>query len=179
MLARRDAIPPEERARAAETIARRGLPVPVAPGLVVSGFMPIRSEINPLPLMRDLAQAGAMLALPVVAGRGRPLVMRAWPFGAPLQRGQWGIRQPGDDAPEARPDVLLVPLACFDRRGYRVGYGAGYYDMTLAALRAVKAVAAVGLAFAAQEVEAVPDFPYDQRLDFVLTERETIVCPDR
>ena len=86
-LARRDALPPEERARAAEAIAGRALPVEAVAGAVVSGFSPIRSEINPLPLMRRFADAGARLALPAIAGRGRPLMMRAWNFGAPLARG--------------------------------------------------------------------------------------------
>jgi 5-formyltetrahydrofolate cyclo-ligase len=74
------------------------------------------------------------------------------------------------------PDLFLVALAAFDRRGFRIGYGAGYYDKTLSALRARKAVVAVGLAFAAQEIEAVPDLPHDVRLEFVATERELIDC---
>ena len=91
----------------------------------------MKSEINPLPLMRKLAAAGAQLALPVVAGRGKPLIMRAWRFGQPLNAGVWGIREPKPDAPEVEPDILIVPLAAFDRRGHRIGYGAGYYDMTI------------------------------------------------
>ena len=136
--------------------------------------MPLKSEINPLPLMRKLAEAGAQLALPVVAGRGKPLIMRAWAFGEPLASGVWGIREPKPDAPEVDPDILLVPLLAFDRRGHRLGYGAGYYDMTIAALRARKPVVAIGIAFAAQEVDAVPITPRDARLDLVLTEREVI-----
>ena len=101
--------------------------------------MPLKSEINPLPLMRKLADAGAALALPAIVGRGKPLIMRAWEFGEPLDRGQWGIREPQADAPEVVPDILLVPLLAFDRRGYRIGYGAGYYDMTIARLRAHEA----------------------------------------
>lgn len=173
---RRDQIPPAERARIAKTIAARPLPVAVSPGAIVSGFMPIRSEFNPVPLLRRFAEAGAQLALPAVAGRGRPLIMRAWSFGAPLTRGQWGIREPGRDAPELSPDILLVPLAAFDRRGYRIGYGAGYYDMTLAALRQAKPVTAIGVGYAAQEIDHVPDLAHDQRLDLVLTEREIIDC---
>ncbi|HET9903950.1 MAG TPA: 5-formyltetrahydrofolate cyclo-ligase [Xanthobacteraceae bacterium] len=174
-LSRRDALPAEERARAAEAVAARGLPVAAA-GRIVSGYMPIRSEMSPLPLLRRLADAGISLALPAIAGRGRPLVMRAWSFGAPLQRGQWGIREPGPDAAAVVPDILITPLAAFDRRGGRIGYGAGYYDMTIAKARAEKRAIAVGLAFAAQEIDAVPMLPHDQHLDFVLTERETIAC---
>jgi 5-formyltetrahydrofolate cyclo-ligase len=172
-LAKRDALSPEDRAAAAETIAARGL-AEAKPGLIVSGFMPLKSEINPLPLMRRLMQAGATLALPAIAGRGKPLIMRAYTFEDTLVRGQWGIREPRADAAEVAPDILLVPLACFDRAGHRIGYGAGYYDMTITALRAKKTVMAVGLAFAAQEIDKIPATPRDARLDVVLTEREAI-----
>jgi len=173
--ARRDALPAEARQAAAETIAARKFPLAVAPGTIVSGFMPMRSEINPLPLLRKLAEAGATLALPVIAGRGKPLVMRAWRWGEPLAEGQWGIRQPKPEAAEVEPDILLVPLLAFDRAGHRIGYGAGYYDLTIAKLRARKPLTAIGLAFAAQEVAAVPAMAHDERLDLVLTENEAIV----
>jgi 5-formyltetrahydrofolate cyclo-ligase len=151
-LARRDALGADVRAAAAQAIAARPFPMPVPPGSIVSGFMPLKSEINPLPLMRTLADAGAKLALPVVAGQGKPLT----------------------EARQVFPDILLVPLLAFDRSGQRIGYGAGYYDMTITALRARKAVVAVGIAFAAQEVAQVPSTPRDARLDLVLTEREVI-----
>src|ERR1044071_5268435 len=172
--ARREALPAAERQAAAVAIAARPFPVPVVPGAIVSGFFPLKSEINPLLLMRKLADAGARLALPVVAGRGKPLTMRAYAFGQELNSGVLGIRAPKDDAPEVDPDVLIVPLAAFDRRGNRIGYGAGYYDMTINRLRALKPVKAVGIAYAAQEV---PDVPVTERaatLDLVLTEREVI-----
>ena len=124
--------------------------------------------------MRKLAEAGASLALPVVAGKGQPLIMRAWAFGTPLASGVWGIKEPMPDAPAVDPDILIVPLLAFDRRGHRLGYGAGYYDMTLTALRAKKPIVAVGIAYAAQEVDTVPITPRDARLDLVLTENETI-----
>jgi 5-formyltetrahydrofolate cyclo-ligase len=173
-MARRDSLPPADRMAAALAIAEQGLPVEVTPGIVVSGFSPLKSEISPLPLLRRLADAGASLALPVVAGRGQPLIMRAWSFGAPLISGVWGIREPPADAPELFPDILIVPLLAFDRRGHRIGYGAGYYDMTISDLRAMKPVLAIGLAFAAQEIAAVPTTPRDARLDLVLTERGAI-----
>ena len=173
-LARRDALPADARAAAAQVIAARPFPVAVPAGAIVAGFVPIKSEINPLALMRKLAEAGATLALPVVTGRGKPLIMRAWRFGERLNAGGWGIREPASDAAELRPDVLLVPLLAFDRRGYRIGYGAGYYDMTITALRAEKPIVAAGIAFAAQEVAEVPVTPRDARLDLVLTEREVI-----
>ena len=173
-VARRDAMPAEARAAAAETIAARAFPVAVTPGAIASGFMPLKSEINPLPLMKALAGQRARLALPVIAGRGKALVMRSWTFDEPLDRGQWGIREPKADAAEVEPDIILVPLLAFDRTGHRIGYGAGYYDLTIAALRGRKPIVAIGLAFAAQEVPAIPATPRDARLDLVLTEREVI-----
>ena len=173
-LARRDAMPAAERQAAAEALAARGLPITVEPGAIVSGFMPMKTEINPLPLLRKLAGAGAKRALPCIDGRGKPLIMRAYQFGDAFKSGQWGIREPMPDAPEVKPDILLVPLACFDRSGQRIGYGAGYYDRTIAGLRALKKITAIGVAFAIQEIPQVPATERDERLDFVLTEKEII-----
>jgi 5-formyltetrahydrofolate cyclo-ligase len=170
--ARRDALPAADRQAAAEAIAARPFPIAINPGAIVSGFSPLKTEINPLPLMRKLAEAGATLALPVVVGRGKPLTMRSYAFGQQLNEGVWGIREPKDDAPEVDPDILIVPLAAFDRRGNRIGYGAGYYDMTIARLRSIKPVVAVGIAYAAQEVPEVPITDRDAPLDLVLTERD-------
>jgi 5-formyltetrahydrofolate cyclo-ligase len=175
-LARRDMLPAVERKAAAEAMAARPFPLPIGPGAIVSGYMPLSSEMNPLPLLRKLAAAGAALALPVVAGRGKPLIMRAYAFGQPLDIGVWGIREPKPAALEVAPDIMLVPLAAFDRKGGRIGYGAGYYDMTIHALRAQKSVVAVGLAYGAQEVPMVPTSDRDARLDLVLTERGVIDC---
>jgi 5-formyltetrahydrofolate cyclo-ligase len=173
-MARREALPTTDRVAAAQAIASRGMPVEVAAGMVVSGYSPLKSEISPLPLLRRCAEAGAALALPVVVGRGHPLVMRAWAFGAPLKSGVWGIREPTPKAHEVFPDILIVPLLVFDRSGHRIGYGAGYYDMTITRLRAMKPVTAIGIAFAAQEIDEVPTTPRDAALDLVLTEREII-----
>jgi 5-formyltetrahydrofolate cyclo-ligase len=145
----------------------------VPAGAIVSGFMPLKSEINPLPLLRQLADAGARLALPCIAGRGKPLIMRAYAFGDEFARGQWGIREPLPSAAEIDPDIVIVPLAAFDKTGNRIGYGAGYYDMTINALRAKKTITTIGIAFAAQQFPAVPATERDERLDLVLTEKET------
>ncbi len=175
-VARRDAMPGAVRAAAAQAIAARPFPRALPAGTRLSGFMPLKTEINPLPLMRKLADAGVKLALPVVVGRGKPLVMRAFAFGDALASGVWGIREPKPDAPEVFPDVLLVPLLAFDRRGNRLGFGAGYYDLTITALRARQPILAAGIAFAEQEQTEVPTGPRDARLDLVLTEREVIDC---
>ena len=175
-LERRDALPVPERARAAADIGARPLPLSVTAQTIVSGFCAMRSEIDPSPLMRQLADRGATLALPLVQGRGSPLAFRAYAFGDPLRPGTWGIHEPSSEAALVAPDLLIVPLAAFDRRGHRIGYGAGYYDMTLRQLRAQKSIVAIGLGFAVQEISAVPATPHDERLDLVLTERELIDC---
>jgi 5-formyltetrahydrofolate cyclo-ligase len=175
-LARRDALPADFRAAAAQLLATGPFPIAVPAGAVVSGFSPLGSEINPWPLLRRLADQGAGLALPVVVGRGQALIFRAYRFGDALGTGVWGIREPLPAAQTVEPDIVLVPLAAFDRDGQRIGYGAGYYDLTLRALRAVKPIVTVGLAYAAQEIAAVPFTPRDERLDLVLTERDVIDC---
>jgi len=174
VLSLRDALPAAVRAAAADAIAVQPFPIKITPGVIVSGFLPMKTEINPIPLMRKLADAGVKLALPAIAGRGKPLIMRTWKFGDPFKTGQWGIREPVPEAPEVAPNILIVPLAAFDRMGHRIGYGAGYYDMTINALRAKKKITAIGIAFAAQEITQVPTSERDARLDLVLTEREVI-----
>ena len=173
-IARRDALPADQRQAAAEVIATRPFPLAIQSGTIVSGFMPLKSEINPLPLMRKLTEEGARLALPVIAGRGQPLVMREWRWGEPLATGVWGIREPQPLARAVEPDIVLTPLLAFDHAGHRLGYGGGYYDLTIAQLRGRKTIAAVGLAFAVQEVSTLPVTPRDALLDLVLTEREVI-----
>jgi 5-formyltetrahydrofolate cyclo-ligase len=169
-LAARDALSSEQRAAAALALAMRGLPLEIAPGTIVSGYSPIRSEIDPGPLMRALGAKGARLALPAVMARGKSLAFRAWAPDDRLMMGPLGILEPSPAATEIIPDIMLVPLAAFDRLGHRIGYGAGHYDYTLAHLRKVKPIAAIGLAFSAQEIEAVPALQHDVALDYVLTE---------
>jgi 5-formyltetrahydrofolate cyclo-ligase len=169
-LAMRDALDEEQRAGAARKIAARGLPISIARSTIVSGYMPIKSEIDPTFLLRKLAAKGARLALPAVMARGKSLAFRAWSPDDRLLMGPLGILEPSPAATEIVPDIMLVPLAAFDCQGHRIGYGAGHYDFTLAHLRKVKAVTSIGLAFAAQEIEAVPALSHDERLNYVLTE---------
>jgi 5-formyltetrahydrofolate cyclo-ligase len=174
-LAARDALPVADRRRAAQAIAMRRFPVPLGEGTIVAGYSPIRSECDPVPLMRSLAGKGAQLALPVIDGKDKPLSFSEWRQGGHLVAGPFGILQPRTDAISVDPDIILVPLAAFDRNLRRIGYGAGYYDRTLAALRQQRrVVVAVGIAFAAQEVAKIPLDEHDEGLDLVLTERETI-----
>jgi 5-formyltetrahydrofolate cyclo-ligase len=171
-LASRDALSSAQRMVAADAIATRGLPFEIMRGTIVSGYSPIRSEIDPAPLMRSLAAKGARLALPAVMARGKSLAFRAWSPNDRLMLGPLGILEPSPAAAEIVPDIMLVPLAAFDRLGHRIGYGAGHYDYTLAHLRKMKPVTAIGLAFAAQEIRAVPALRHDVALDYVLTETQ-------
>ncbi|MGH6815945.1 MAG: 5-formyltetrahydrofolate cyclo-ligase [Hyphomicrobiaceae bacterium] len=136
---------------------------------IVSGFLPIGDEIDPMPLMRRLAMQGRCLCLPVLQGKGKTLLFRAWRPGDPLAERLWGIREPLPEQPIRAPDILLVPLLAFDAQGYRLGYGGGYYDRTLRALRAQKRIVAVGVSFDEQRLFTVPHLDYDERLDWVLT----------
>ncbi|QOZ29539.1 5-formyltetrahydrofolate cyclo-ligase [Bradyrhizobium ivorense] len=172
-LAKRDALSDAQRAAAAEALAKRGTPFEITPGMIVSGYAPIRSELDPKPLMLKLAEKGARLALPCINARGQSLTFRTWAPHDRLMLGPLGIPEPSPAAAEVHPDVMLVPLAAFDRLGHRIGYGAGYYDYTFAHLRKTKHVIGAGLAFAAQETKAVPALSHDVALDYVLTERKT------
>ncbi len=173
-LTQRDAMSVEARSNAAATIAAASLPVELPRGVIVAGYSPINSELDPVPLMRAFAGKGAALALPVVIARDHALIFRAWQPDEGLVRGAFGIFQPPSDADEVDPDIVLVPLAAFDRTGHRIGYGRGYYDRTLQGLRAKKRITVIGVAFAVQEVETVPRLPHDEQLDCVLTERDLI-----
>lgn len=171
-IARRRLMPREDRALASAGLIAPGLTLVrqlVTPPATVSGFLAIGEEIDPVPLLERLLGEGYALALPVMAGKGKPLIFRAWAPGQPLATATWGIREPGADAPAVSPDVVLVPLLVFDACGHRLGYGGGFYDRTLRNARAAGTVHAVGLAFGLQKVDAVPHLDYDETLDWVLT----------
>lgn len=173
-LARRDAMPEDARIEASLTVADRCADLlPITPGMVVSGFLPIRSEIDIRPLMMLLADRGARLCVPaIVDGR---LQFRHLVRGAPLEPQGFGTYAPGAEAAVLDPELMLVPLAVFDRQGGRIGYGRGYYDSAIAALtqKGTPPILA-GVAFAVQEAETVPMEPHDIRLPMIVTERETI-----
>ncbi|GJD48899.1 5-formyltetrahydrofolate cyclo-ligase [Methylobacterium crusticola] len=168
-LARRDGLGPAARAAASARIAESVLALPELRDFAVLGaYWPIRSEVDVRPLIAGLRARGQGVALPQVAPEG--LVFRLVRDADALAPAGFGLSEPGPDAPAVRPRALLVPLAAFDRRGHRIGYGKGYYDRALAALGADGPVLAVGIAFAAQETPCVPDGPHDRRLDRVVTE---------
>lgn len=141
---------------------------------IVSGFYPYQSEIDLLVLLDRLKGEGWTTCLPIVLGAGRPLVFRAWAPGEPTETGAWDIPIPEASARPVEPDVMLVPLLAFDRQGYRLGYGGGFYDRTIEAFRAAKPLVTIGVAFASQEVEKVVRGEHDQPLDWVLTEQGPI-----
>ena len=164
-------------AEAGQRIAGHGIAFAgIAPPALVSGFLPIGEEIDPLPLLEKLASAGFGLALPVMTGKGAPLLFRAWKPQDALTEVTWGIREPLASAPEIEPDIVLAPLLAFDAQGYRLGYGGGFYDRTLARLRSAKEIIAIGIAYDEQRVDTVPHHQYDQRLDWVLTPSGPLRC---
>ncbi len=176
-LARRAAAFAAHGGVAATRLAEHGLSfLALAPGSIVSGFAAIRDEIDPSLLLQRLHADGHRLGLPVMQGKGRPLVFRAWAPGDEMGKVQWGIAEPLPDKPALEPDVVLVPLLAFDAAGYRLGYGGGFYDRTLQRLRAIKPVVAVGIAYDELKVDAVPHQSYDERLDWVLTPSGPLRC---
>lgn len=140
-------------------------------GTAVSGYWPMGDEADGRLLLSYLHSIGWSCMLPVVTAAGMALTFRQWEPGDLLIESSIGIQEPGDDAPEDRPDILLVPLLAFDEKGFRLGQGGGYYDRTLGALREeTDDVLAVGIAFAGQQVDTVPRDAFDQPLDWVVTE---------
>ena len=172
MLAWRGALSEDERRAAADgLLATFQREQPFETPAVVSGFWPIKDEIDIRPLMIALHNAGCQLALPVVQGRGRPLLFRAWRPGDPLEQGVFGTLQPSARRETLEPGALIVPMLACDEEGWRLGYGGGFYDRTLLGLRARRPVTAVGVGFDAQRVDCVPHGPDDQRLDWLLTDQ--------
>lgn len=171
-LAARAALGDAARAAAGAAVAGHGAAlVARAKPSRVSLFFSVKGEIDVVPLMARLAAMGVPLCLPAIVRKAAPLVFRDWKPGEPLDDRPFGLKEPPPGAAEVVPDLLFVPLAAFDRAGGRVGYGGGFYDRTLAKLRGEgRRALAIGLAFAAQEVDAVPTAAHDAPLDGVLTE---------
>ncbi|MGB8276711.1 MAG: 5-formyltetrahydrofolate cyclo-ligase [Methylovirgula sp.] len=176
-LARRGLITEVESRAFAQRLAKIGAGIVAEKKVsIVSAFWSIGDEPSTFPLLENLARQGVETALPVMQGRRAPLLFRLWKEGEPLSEAKWGIKQPLPGAREVLPDLLFVPLAAYDRAGNRLGYGAGYYDRTLAKLRATKPVTAIGVAYGIQEMQEIPAEAYDEKLDYVLTDHEWIIC---
>lgn len=173
-LARRDAFPIDRRESASLEIADRIVGLGFPDGATVSAFLPIRSEVDLRPAIARLIAAGHTIGLPVMSGPR--LVFRRYVPDAPLVPLGFGTYGPGPDAPEVMPDVMLVPLSAYDRRGGRIGYGKGYYDTTIAGYRAAgHSPRLIGVAFSVQEVETVPMEPHDVPLPVIVTERTVVI----
>ncbi|MBL8581617.1 MAG: 5-formyltetrahydrofolate cyclo-ligase [Rhizobiaceae bacterium] len=170
-LARRDGLDPLWRIEASLLMADAADTLAVEPGTVVSGFWPMRSEVDVRPLMAALGERGARLCLPAIIDR-TTIVFRELVRGAPLVDMGFGTAGPGPEAEVLDPSLMLVPLAAFDGRGHRIGYGGGYYDRAIARLRD-KGIAPrlTGVAFDCQEVDLVPEEPHDMVIPEILTER--------
>ncbi|HSF94046.1 MAG TPA: 5-formyltetrahydrofolate cyclo-ligase [Thermohalobaculum sp.] len=140
---------------------------------VISGFRPIRTEIDVTPLMEALHAAGHRLCVPVIEGQGLPLKFRAWSPDARMVEGAFGALVPASGE-WLEPQLLIAPLLAFDLAGWRLGYGGGFYDRTLQGLRARRRTLAVGFAYSAQQVDAVPRETTDQPLDAIVTEQGLI-----
>lgn len=176
-LAQRAALTEAAREAFAERLALEGVAL-ARRALVrtVGLFWPIGTEPDTRLLLAALDYHDFVAALPVAGPMGTPLVFRRWREGQPLVQNAMRIPEPAASLPEVVPDLLFTPCAAFDRRGFRAGYGGGYYDATLAALRARRPVPAVGIAYAVQETPEIPDEPHDQPLDLILTDSELIDC---
>jgi 5-formyltetrahydrofolate cyclo-ligase len=140
-----------------------------------AGYQPIRDELDPLPLLRALHETGYAIALPRTE-EGFTLSFREWQPGCALERGKFGLSEPGEAQPRLFPAIVLTPLLAFDRQGNRLGYGAGYYDWALRDLRRRQPVVAIGIAFDEQEFPEIPREPQDEPLDLILTPSRAIPC---
>lgn len=137
----------------------------------VACYLPVRGELDLTPAMEVLAERGQKLCLPVVVARQQPLIFREWAPGDPLERGDYDIDVPLARAAAVIPDEIIAPLACFDAQRHRIGYGGGYYDRTIHALRATqKLVRMIGVGYACQQVDKIPAEEHDERLDEIVTE---------
>jgi 5-formyltetrahydrofolate cyclo-ligase len=165
---RRDlmAVIPDAAERAAAHLPLEALP----PFQVVAGYHALGAELSPWPVLRKLQAAGARIAMPVAPAPDAPLLFRAFEEGQPLEPDAAAIPSPTASAEALTPDLVITPLIAFDRQGYRLGQGGGYYDRTLAALRAGGRLFVIGLAYAGQEVDRIPKDAHDQPLDAILTE---------
>ena len=177
-LARRDALDQGFRAAAGARLAELAADLPIEAGALLAGFMAIRSEIDPLLLMQAMLKRGHALCLPVVLADRETTIFRAWDGLSVLERSSFGLSVPPSSAAALEPQALLIPLAAFDRRGYRIGYGKGHYDRALARLEANGPVLKIGVAFSVQEIDEVPAEPHDKRLDFMLTETDFFATRD-
>lgn len=175
-LGARKSIPADVAAAASEALAVHLAAMIPASAKMIAGYRAIHGEINVALVMEELCLRGHSLCLPVVVGEGQPLMFRQWKPGDALEIGAYGIEVPPSSAVPCLPDVVIVPLAAFDAEGYRLGYGAGYYDRTIPGLRAANPhIRLVGAAYSQQQVDQIPIDGHDQKLDAIVTEKGIVV----
>ena len=177
ILAKRERMDVVLAAEMAKTLVAKLMPIVSGDATTVAGYRPIRNEVDITEAMQHCADRGQRLCLPVIEAQDKPLFFRRWRMSDVLEKGRYGVDVPPIDAPTARPDVVIVPLVAFDRNGHRLGYGAGYYDRTIRALRALqKPMQIIGVAYGFQEVEHIPADINDEKLDVIVTDKEMIRC---
>jgi 5-formyltetrahydrofolate cyclo-ligase len=174
MLTRRRGVHAARGPTAAAELRARVLAALPEKSQIVAGYWPLGDELDCRPALAGLCAQGCTVALPVVAGQGMVLIFRRWIESEAMEQGPFGTWHPNTRAPVVEPDVLLLPLIAFDRRGHRLGYGAGYYDRTVSALRRQRSVLTIGLAYDEQEVDEVPAAAHDQVMDGIITDRRTL-----
>jgi 5-formyltetrahydrofolate cyclo-ligase len=171
-LGARKAIAREQAEMAAQALAVNLFKTIPANAVVVAGYIAIHHEISVALAMNALSARAHTLCLPVVTATGQALIFRKWKPGDPLEKGAYGIDVPLASAEEVLPDVVIVPLAAFDLAGHRLGYGAGYYDKTIAKMRAQKKdILLIGAAYAQQQIPYIPIDEHDRKLDAIATEK--------
>lgn len=154
----------------AARLATHAVDFGIAANSLIGAYAALPGEADPHLLLKALVSTGCMLAFPRVEAKAAPLVFHHWKPGRELKPGTFGIAEPSADWPVAHPRILLIPLLAFDARGHRLGYGGGYYDRTLEALRAHGNIRAIGIAYAGQEIDSIPDENHDHLLDMIATE---------
>jgi 5-formyltetrahydrofolate cyclo-ligase len=170
-LERRLQMLPNDRAGAAQAVFDTFFKqVPLAANSVVAGYWPVKAELDALLILRELLRKGHACALPHVTGEGAPLLFRQWDETMPMTTGKYGITEPASKE-SVVPDIILVPLLAFDAKGHRLGYGAGFYDRTIARLKKQKSVRTIGLAYEMQLYGTLPAEENDVKMDMIITDR--------
>ena len=146
----------------------------VQPGQSVAAYWPFRDEIDVRPLFAELESMGCNCLLPVMAGRKEPLQFHQWKPGDVLEPSRFGVLEPSKFHRSTTPDIVILPMLAFDRHGMRLGYGGGYYDRTLNALRGKGEILAIGAAYHDQEIEDIPNDAHDQKIDALVTDQAII-----
>ena len=174
MMQIRDQWPMEDRIEASHAITQKCLKLAISQKAIISAYWPMNSEVDCRDICHGMLRRGHTVSLPVVEKKDAPLIFRAWHPQNLMKVTALNIKVPMEDAPLVEPDCLFVPMLGFDRKLFRLGYGGGFYDRTLSALRARKNIKAIGIAFSIQELENIPTELFDAQLDMIITEKEEI-----